>query len=334
MIKKALKLVAVLLLIITGLVFFKIQFIGKDVDPAAFKDHILQTKPISEKINLTFLGTSSFIIGHAGKQLVMDPFFSNPNLASAAFSPIPYPSLAVHIDSNLYQNVKMVTVSHGHYDHCLDIGNFLQSKGQTTVVADPGIINELDPVLKKNNTIVYPVEKTGKKDWIYAADSSFRVFVLPSTHSPHIGHITFFSGTYAEPLKELPDKLWNWKLCACNSFMIDVLKQGTLSYRILMCTGNMDPEAIADLKKICKNRNTDLLLHIFWKRSQCWDNLNAMYLISKPNLVLLHHWNNFFRGNDKSLQYLKPSELPTVLDELNNNGIPAKILLPFSTVAL
>ena len=334
MVKKLFKGFLALILVFIVLVFCKLQFIGKKFDAAAFEPYLLKQPAYTHPIRLTYLGTSCFIIGYKDKQIILDPFFSNPNLLSSAFGKLKYPNLSDRIDSNLYNHVSMITISHGHYDHCLDIRNFLRANNNLTIAADPGILNELTSVFQNKAIQQDPIVKNSKKEWIYSPDSSFRVFALPSTHSPHFDHVTLFTGSYEQPLPSLPGKLWDWKLCECNSYLVDLLDNGVVTYRVLMCTGNMNPDGKADLQKLSKERKTDLLLHIFWKKEQCWDNLNEMYLIARPGLVLLHHWNNFFRSNDKPLQYLRSSELPEVLEELNNNGIPVKIMPPFSTVDL
>lgn len=330
MVKRSVKVLAGITGVMLLLVFFKIQFIGKNLEPAAFEKYLLASTPTNHQVKLSFLGTSGFILEHHGKQLVMDPFFSNPNLLSTTFGRVPFPALSPYLDSNLYQHISLVTISHGHYDHCLDIRQFLKPGMGTTVVADRGILNQLDPVWQEDQVQTRPAADA----WIYDADSSFRVYTLPSTHSPHIGNITLMSGTYNTPLHELPAKLWNWKLCACNSYLVDVLDSGRIVYRALMCTGNMNPEGRERLKSLCKEHHTDIMMSIFWKREQCWDNLIALHAIAKPKDILLHHWNNFFRSNHKRMQYLRPSDLPQVLNDLEKQGIPAKIMLPFTTVEL
>jgi hypothetical protein len=334
MVKKLLKKIIILVLVFVLLVFCKLQFIGKNFDAAAFESYIFKPSTTPHSIRLTYLGTSGFIIDYKGNQFVCDPFFSNPNLISSAFGNIPYPELSERIDSNLYNNVQLITISHGHYDHCLDIGNFLNAKSNTTIIADPSDLNELSSLFTNKNVRLAPVPRGEKKKWIYAADSSFRVFDLPSTHSPHFCNVTLFTGIYAEPLYELPAKLWNWKLCQCNSYLIDILDHDTVYYRILMCTGNMNKDGIDDLEQLSKERKADLLLHIFWKNKECKKNLENCYTIAQPKLVILHHWNNFFRSNDKSLQYLRSCEFPESIDELQKEGIMGKIMIPFTSVEL
>jgi hypothetical protein len=333
MIKKLVLSIGLIVGILLLLAFCKIEFIGKPFHAEAFEPYLLKRGDNTKQVSLTYLGTSGFIIGYKGRQIVCDPYFSNPNLWSCTFGKIPYPKLSTKIDSTVYSHVDLITISHGHYDHCLNIENFLKKSSATKVLADSSILNELHSALVKADVRAEGVSPTNVR-WIYSDDSLFRIFPLPSTHSPHIGHLTLFTGNYKEPLESLPSKLWQWKLYQCNSYVIDLLDHENIHYRILIVNGKLNEEGIGYLEKLCAIKNADLFLPVFWSKKVCTPNFERCFAISHPTRVILHHWNNFFRGTEKSMEYMRMTEFPESLEEMHKKNIPATIMLPFSTVEL
>lgn len=332
MVKKIAKGFAAIAALVLVLIFLKIEFIGKDFRDAGLDAYLF--KPASSHhIQLSYLGTSGFIIGYKGRQVVCDPFFSNPNLLKAGLGAISYPPLSEKLKQELCDHVELITISHGHYDHCLDIGNFLKPGSNTRVIADSSILHQLDPVLKEHGA---RKEAIGHEHgtWIYSDDSLFRIFPMASTHSPHFDHTTLFTGNYTEPLEELPSHLWQWKLYHCSSYIIDILEAGNIYYRLIITNGKLDPDGLDDLKQQCAQRKADMLMPVFWNSKVCKGNAELYYGICQPQYMLLQHWNNFFRSNDKSLQYMRPTEFPGSLEAFGKEGIAARIMLPFSTVEL
>ncbi|MCA1481901.1 hypothetical protein I6F37_43995, partial [Bradyrhizobium sp. NBAIM08] len=56
--------------------------------------------------------------------------------------------------------------------------------------------------------------------------------------------------------------------------------------------------------------------------------------ITNADIILLNHWNNFLRSNDKPLQQLRSSKLEKELKEFHEEKMPVCILLPFTSVDL
>lgn len=177
---KALLFLCTLLILI---VIVKFSFIGKNIDVEKCKTYLLPSAK-KNNVRLTFLGTSCFIINYEGKQFISDAFFSNPSLISTALGNMKQQSIKSYLNDSLYKHVSMTTISHGHYDHCFDLNQILQP--QTTVIADQSTIFQLEQELK-NNTSKIALKNTEKQNWIYSADSIFRVFPILCKHNPHFG---------------------------------------------------------------------------------------------------------------------------------------------------
>ena len=330
MLKKIIKYSILTLLTLLFLAGLKIEFIGKKIEPSSIENYILKSEN-KNKIRLTFLGTSGFIINYNDKQIVCDPFFSNPNIYSTIFSTAKLPKLNNLIADSLFDNVSMITISHGHYDHCMDIQNFLPNEN-TKIVSDKSNLLMLSSEIQKNQKV--EIKHDIETDWIYDQDSTFRVLPIASVHAPHIANITFLDGIYEKALTEFPQKLWQWKMGKCNSFLVDVLQDDSVVYRFAMLGGKMTEKSEKLLIKNCKERNCNMLAHIYWNKDRNFDDIIRINQLLKPDVLLLHHWNSFFGNVNKPVQYFRTTNLPEELKNFKLNHVDAKIMMPFSSVDL
>lgn len=319
------------ILLLVSIVLIKLSFLGKNVDIEKCKPFLL-TSTHQKNIKLTFLGTSCFIIDYKGKQFMSDPFFSNPDLKSVITGSMKNIALSSVISDKLFSNVSMTTISHGHYDHCFDIQQILRPF--TTIVADSSIFNQMN-VITKNNTHQFPLSFTPYTQWIYSYDSTFRVFPILSKHGPHFGKTVLFKGNYEAPLNELPNKLWQWKLGKGNySYLVDVLDGNTIIFRMALLYGDISESEYAKIKTVYSTQKCDVLTSVFWKKKQNEPQLKLARKNTNADIILLNHWNNFFKGNDKPLQQLRSSKLEKELIEFRQEKMPVYIMLPFTTLDL
>lgn len=332
LIKKFIYLIIVLLLLLVALLFFKFSTIGKVVDTATTSPYLLQNQN-HKKIRLTYLGTSCFIIEFNGKQLVCDQFFSNPNIINGSVGKIKYKNLNQFLDTSYYNNVQMITVSHGHYDHCLDIGSFVNLHDSFTVVASSCTLSELHGILDNQKSKYIPSD-ANELQWIYSKDSVFRVQPILSPHGPHFANVVMFNGCYADNLSVLPSKIYQWQAGPNYSYVVDILQADTIYYRMLLNTGQIPEEHYPTLASLSKQRAFDMMMPIYWKEKACDDKLKQLNILLKPNIVLMQHWTNFFRDSEKPVQYLKSSHIENMLPIFRSEGIPASIMLPFTSVEL
>lgn len=328
--KISLLLVAFIVLFIS-IIVLKLAFLGKNVNIEECKPYLL-TSQHNKNIKLSFLGTSCFVIEYKGRQFMSDPFFSNPNIPSVIKGDMKHVALNSLMNDSLFSNVSMTTISHGHYDHCFDIQQIL--KPATTIVADSSIFNQMN-FLTKNRLHSFPLDFTPHTKWIYSYDSSFRVFPVLSKHGPHFGKTVLFNGSYEKPIDELPNKLWEWKLGKGNySYLVDVLDNDSIVFRMALLYGDISESEYAKIKSIYSEQKCDIVTCVFWKKKQNEPQLKIAIENTGASMVLLNHWNNFFKGHDKPLQQLRSSKLEKELKEFREENIPAFIMLPYSTVDL
>lgn len=331
MVKRILKTLIGIVLLLILVAFLKFNLLGKKLNVNAIKPYIMVSKH-QHNIELTYLGCAGFIIEYQHKSILFDPFISNPTLFNFNKK---YTSWTAVVPEEKLKTIDMVAISHGHYDHCYDTKNlipFIQSNSK--IIGDQSVINELYPIFSNNSLQASALQFDKLQTWQYNTDSTFRIFPLQSIHSPHIGKLEFFKGSFLTPQSEIPNKIWQWKKGEDYSYLIDILSKDSVVYRMILVNGNIAPSGIAALKELSKQRASDIQLQIFWKESLVTENMMTVYAIVHPKQIILQHWNNFFVPFDKPLEYLRDSHLPEVLKKYNQQDLKTSIMLPFSTVDL
>jgi metal-dependent hydrolase (beta-lactamase superfamily II) len=331
MIKKVIRIfIAAVVLILFGAAA-KFVLIGKDLNVDEVALYMTKSKH-EHNIQLTYLGCAGFLIEHNNKSILCDPYISNPSLP---FFGKEYLEWNKNLLEDQLKSINLVTISHGHYDHCYDIGTLCDYLNPATkIIADKGVQYQLNAIYTKHQVSKIALDYNQTSAWIYDSARTFRVLPLQSIHSPHIGKIEFFKGTYNQPLDQLPRAFRNWKKGNVYSYLIDVLNETDVQYRIILINGNLSESALTKLKLLSEERKSDLQLQIFWNEQYGKKNMMEVYNIVQPKEVILQHWNNFFRSHNKTLQYLRTSNLPYNLKQYRKNDIPVSIMLPFQKITL
>jgi L-ascorbate metabolism protein UlaG (beta-lactamase superfamily) len=74
-------------------------------------------QPSSGSVRFTFLGTAGFVVHHATRTFVLDPYLSRAGLWRTAYGRLPVDHEAVR---RFVPHADEVLVGHSHYDHALD----------------------------------------------------------------------------------------------------------------------------------------------------------------------------------------------------------------------
>ena len=98
--------------------------------------------------------------------------------------------------------------------------------------------------------------------------------------------------------------------------------------------GDISESEYAKIKSIYTAQKCDVLTSVFWKKKQNEPQLKLAKENTNADIILLNHWNNFFKSNDKPLQQLRSSKLEKELKEFREEKMSVYILLPFSSVDL
>lgn len=332
---KRIKTIAIsVLILLSSVIPTKLMSLGKKVELSVLTSHIYKTKPSNLKnIEIGFLGTSCIIISYNGETYLNDPFFSNPNYLELVTGRYKDRSHLIQPILKQIDDIGLVSITHGHYDHCLDLPAFNNKyQKEAKFVSSGSTIDELSQWLnEEKDWKKIKVEELSADQWVYSNNKNFRIYPIPSEHQPHIGkHIKLLSGQYDTPREKAPGPVWQWQEGDTYSYLIDVLEQGEIISRILIVSGEVPEESLQLLSSLKEDRSIDIMFSPYWHKKKSSDALHLTYATLKPEKVILHHWNNFFRNPEKSLQTIRSSKIESEIKKLKEDGLPVSLLMPFS----
>ncbi|MCZ2393333.1 MAG: MBL fold metallo-hydrolase [Chitinophagales bacterium] len=335
--KKIKLIIALLVLVPILLVPIKLMSLGKKIELGNLKSYIFNQPSENNKgIEIDYLGTSCFIITYKGHTYLNDPFFSNPNFLELVSGK--YPNRDTLINSLIPQkeNISLITITHGHYDHCLDFPSFMPYfNNRAKIVASSSALLSLSPWIKNNKDLLqYPIERMAKPNWIYSSDKTFRIYPIHSEHQPHIGRIKLLTGAYEKPLAQAPGPVWQWLEGHTYSYLLDVMDNDTIVKRLLIASGEIPMSSLEKLHELDQEKQIDLLFYPYWHKEKCGTKFEEAYQKLKPQKVIFHHWNNFFRDPNKPIQMIRSSDINNELKKKRTEGYPVSIMIPFSKTSI
>lgn len=315
----------------------KIATIGKKVDYVSLEPHLyLQDQHPTQGIRMHYLGTSCFLFSHRGKTLLTDPFFSNPGLMQLSTGRYKDQSHIIKPILERSDSISLITISHGHYDHCLDLPAFsLLFSFNATLVGDKSIYYGLSPHFRKHTSISGIVSPDISSDyWIYSRDSVFRVLPLASVHGNHFWNVKLFGGSHEGPLDALPGPVWQWKEGNTYSYVIDFMDGNSIFKRIFVGAGSLTESSMLRLALLNEVRQFDLLIPPYWHHKKSMETLLLLMEATDNAPVLLHHWNNFFSSGQASIQTIRSTKLERTLKYFRKKGESVFVMLPFTEASI
>lgn len=87
--------------------------------------------------------------------------------------------------------------------------------------------------------------------------------------------------------------MWQWLKGEDFSYMIDVMNQDSIVYRMTLVNGTITAAGIKALKNTQPAKNIGPAIADFWKEKLAADDMMEIYTIVHPKQIILHHWNNF-----------------------------------------
>lgn len=284
----------------------------------------------ADNVSITYLGVSGFLIRHRGSSLLTGPSFSNPSLDSVTPSRLRFirgKAPAVAADSGLIErllpsdadDVSMILVGHGHYDHLLDVPYIATHRARRAAIYGGPTVRHMlmgDSTLRSTpqRLVAIDTSDAGTRDragrWFYSRDSSFRVMALRADHAPTVRLFrwgpVFAGGTVDHDLDHLPRKAEDWKLGEPYAFIIDVLANDNRSpaFRIYFQDAPNTPP-LGFPPASLGGRGIDLaILCVATARNVDPPSPDSLLTVLRPGFVIAAHWESFFR----------PQTLPAVLN--------------------
>jgi L-ascorbate metabolism protein UlaG (beta-lactamase superfamily) len=228
-------------------------------------------KMAADNINLTWLGAAGFHLRYAGKELLLDPFLSRP----AGSAPI------TAFRAADFERVSLILVSHGHFDHAGDVGEFGQKTAAKICAPENTCANLKQLGIAPDR--LYPSEKHSQLDC-----NGISIRVIPSQHMRFDLAIALKNLVGSVRAGFLLKLLRLWRKYPMGSISEFLMNFG--GYRLLFSgSGGADWNKLAAFQPNC-------MMVPFADRSDLPEFYMRAVRILRPECVVLHHFDNLFPG--------------------------------------
>lgn len=287
--------------------------------PLAQQNTQILLKEASEKqLRLYYSGCSGFYLETENEALLHDPFLSNITLTKQ-FSTSR--SDTAKIEEYLHTvfppgqkekaSLKAILNGHCHYDHLLDIPYLFYHRlfdyGQPYLYGSDEmkrIMQAWDSVrFAERESYIQSVESFASdhdslRGWLKIPHSQIRILPILTEHAPHYyGNILFFGGTANLESNHILKSGSAWKEGQTMAYLIDFLDaEGNKTLRIYIQSAGANPPLGLPPTEI---DNVDIV--ILCAASFQYVKMHPESLIQrlKPRLVIVSHWENFFKPLEK-----------------------------------
>ncbi len=261
-------------------------------------------------VRITYLGTNGYQFAWHGHVLLVDPYLTRASLGRAALA-LPLPSDPVRVHAALARltrpapQAEAVLVTHGHFDHALDLPEVMRSTGArlwasaTTVklaalAGAPG---------GRSHTL-----QAGQTKYI----GPWKITALEARHDCICG-IEPFPGEVKRDTR--PAKAGDWKMGTPLAFLIEVGGE-----RIYIDSGGRPDGPIPSIGKV------DLVI-AGAALPDSRDRLPALLKALQPRYFLPSHQDDFFCPLDRPFRFGPLTNFPAVLRQHREEARPGRLIL-------
>ncbi|OLF54787.1 hypothetical protein BTN82_11125 [Pseudomonas chlororaphis] len=286
--------------------------------------------------------------------MLLAPSFSNPDSLDSGLLP-PVRVVADRKRIDLYMpradDVSMLLVGHGHYDHLLDVPWIMQKHtpkalayGSSSVahmlraMVDPQRVVDVQWAMARPHEVNGAWEPPTPGTWVYSTGRHVRAMPIQSKHAGHVAGINLIPGRYVLDLKQTPAYVWQWKPGQPLAWLIDLLdERGAPAYRLhYQDSGAPPPFGFPPvLPNDHKAVDVQILSAASW--TQVRDYPWRLLQVTQPRMVLVGHWENFFGNDPYRPQPLPGLELQPLLEVIACHvarGVPVILPAPLATIPL
>ncbi|WP_246888474.1 MBL fold metallo-hydrolase [Pseudomonas chlororaphis] len=323
-------------------------------DPQGGMPGLYRERAVIGEPKIQFLGVGGWLLHWRGEGVLLAPSFSNPAAVNSGFLP-PARVVADHKRIDLYMpradDVSMLLVGHGHYDHLLDVPWVMKKHSPKALVYGSSSVAHMLRAMVDPKRVVnaqWAMARLEERDgtwlppkpgtWLYSTGGRIRAMPIQSQHAGHVAGINLIPGRYVLDLKEVPVYIWQWKPGQPMAWLIDLLDESGKNpvYRLHYQDSGAPPPlgfppALADGKGI----DVEILSAASW--TQVPDYPWRLLTVTRPRMVLIGHWENFFGNDPYRPRPLPGLKLQPFLDTIACHvarGVPVVLPAPLAVIPL
>lgn len=281
---------------------------------------VIRDTAAPDSVDLTYLGTSGFLIRRGDHALMTGPFFSNPSFLWHILFRFRVHQRTGYINRvfedtalrNGATQTAAILIGHSHYDHLMDVpyvaehyatgARIYGSPTMGHILAGDSLLhhrteqrNPSDRVVVIDSSDVGSLHRRGR--WYYVDDSTMRFMALKSEHPPNFLWITIANRRADSDFTKLPTGAWDWSLGETYAYLIDLLDANRhVVFRIYYTDAPPRPPlGYAPIDVLGDGHRVDVAIICVGNYDRVDAYPQALIRQLDPRIIVLSHWEDFFR---------------------------------------